>query len=503
MKKYVILSMFFALIFVLAACKPSGGEESTNSHGTTPESTTTANDAASGPVTDDLGEMDFEGYVFRVLEWPNAGGEHTNIVPEEIYGDILNDSIYNANKRVEERFDLTFERIDGGMWNQAPELIRKTVKAGENAYDLALIVDRQAISLAMEGRYFYSADELTNINLEKPYWDKFINDALSIDGVKYIIYGSNVMSTMDYMSVLVYNKQIMQNEGIAENIYDLVRSGKWTMAKMYELGRSATRELDGDNIATDADQYGMVFSYDYYYPCFWYADKIPLVAKNSDDLPYFNVPGNQRLFDIFEKQYEYAHSGVEFDVLAKAQAGKLTKYTWEGYITVANMFADGHALFAGSSMYQMQSLRYMEDDYGIIPYPTLDEQPAGTPYIARIGGGNPLIVPSSNPNANIASAVLEALACEYYLNVIPSYYSLVVQQKSTRDEESIEILDMLRANKFMDLGDSYWAGDIRGVYQSLPYADSNIFASKTEEIEIVVKGKLETAIEAFRAAKAQ
>ena len=489
MNKRIILSVFlFALIFafVFTACSTDGGDKE-NTRDTQVEPDKNPGDTTSDVSKDDLPDMDFGGYAFRVLEWPDAGGEHTNIVPESQNGDILNDSIYKANSRVEARLNIGFKQVVDGTYADAPDLVKKSVQTGDDAYDLALVIDRDAMNLAMESKYFYSVNELPNINLEKPYWDKYLNDALSIDRTLYFAYGANMLSIMDYMTFLVYNKKIMQNEGITENIYDLVRRGKWTMEKMYELGRTATRDLDGDGKMTKTDQYGMVFRHDYYYPSFWYANKIPLVAKDADDLPYFNVPGNSRLFDIFEKQYEYATSGIEFETL--------------DFEAIDSMFADGRALFAGTSMYRVQSLRGMDTDYGIVPYPTYDEQPAGTPYIARIISGIPLVVPATNQDTAMASAVMEALACEYYFNVIPSYYGLVVQEKATRDDESREMLDMFIANKFLDLGETVWMMYGRVPYSQLLWKKSNEFASKTESLEETFKDVIEQSINAFREVK--
>jgi hypothetical protein len=167
---------------------------------------------------------------------------------------------------------------------------------------------------------------------------------------------------------------------------------------------------------------------------------------------------------------------------------------------VMRIFADGHGLFASSSMYAVQALRAMDADYGIIPYPTYDKQPAGEPYAARITGLIPLIVPTTNADLNMTSALMEALACEYYHNVIPKYYDLVVQEKATRDDESRDILDMLIANRFFDLGDSIWMGDARAQYSGLASAKSNTFVSVTEKIESKVQKTLEKSIAAFREA---
>lgn len=500
----IALLLFLILIFSSAfSCGPDKTSNNPNNSNDVAEDGGDGGDeAVTEPlvVADDLPDMDFGGYTFRTLTWPEEGGEHTIIAPEEQNGDILNDSIYTANKRVEERFNVGLTEIIKGRYHEAPSMLKNAVQSGDDAYDMVLMVDRLAMDLAMSGKYFCSMNELTNIDLAKPYWDKFINEALSIEGVLYFASGANMMGALDYMCFLVYNKQVVQNEGI-ENIHNLVREGKWTMDKMYDLGRAVTKDIDGDGAYTDADRYGVILSSDYYYPSFWYSNRIPLIAKDEFDLPYFNVPGNTKLFDIFDKQYDFAHNGnVEFDVTTNKLPHYAGSVSGHPIGIVMRIFADGHGLFASSSMYTVQALRAMDADYGIIPYPTYDGQAAGEPYAARVTGLIPLIVPTTNSDLNMTSALMEALACEYYLNVIPKYYDLVVQEKATRDDESRDILDMLTANRFFDLGDSIWMGDARAQYSGLAAAKSNTFVSTTEKIESKVNKTLEKSIAAFREA---
>lgn len=161
------------------------------------------------------------------------------------------------------------------------------------------------------------------------------------------------------------------------------------------------------------------------------------------------------------------------------------------------MFADGRSLFASSSTYLVQSLRGMDADYGIIPYPTFTE---GNPYSARVTGGIPIAVPVTVPDPEMASVVMEALACEYQNNVMPNYYDMVVREKATRDDESREMLKTIYDNRFVDLGDSIWMSMTRSQYESLFVQKSNTFASKTVSIEKQINKILQDSIEAFRSA---
>ena len=484
MKKTIIL-MLVSLILLSVSCGDSGGGNLPD----TPASPENPGDLGESPekslYADDLPELDFGGGKFTMLTFTNLDTAHLELVIETQTGDVVDDSIYLSNRLIQDRFKLEFEQIQNNDYNNIPNLVKNAVRSGDNPYDYVLIADRHAMDLAMEGKYFFNMGELPHIDLGKLYWDQAAKTDMTIGNVLYFTYGANMLSSYDFVCFLVFNKQLVSDLGL-DNIYELVRGGKWTIDAMYKMAAEATLDLDGDGKMTKSDRYGVLCSPNFYYPSFWGAERIPIIGKDGDDMPYFNVPGNERLFSLFDKLYGYARSGVE---LAE----------WGSPVSAFPMFTNGLGLFANATMFTVQNLRNMEVDYGIIPYPALHEKNPGEPYFARLCTGLPVIVPvTSDPVC--ASAVMEALACEYQKRVIPSYYDLAVQTKSTRDEESVEILDMLLANRFTDLGDTVWLTVGRAQYEGLFANKQNTFVSVTEKAEAKVASTLEKAIEAFRSA---
>ena len=490
-KKILCFSAVIALLFLFSCKGPDNVINSDPNSSVTLNNSDAVNDSGNpendNPVEnplyiDDLPEKNYNGQKFNMLtcEYLYTNAE---LVVEEQTGDVIYDSIYIANRTVEERFNIVFEQIYAPDLNQMSPYLKKTVDSGDNAYDIVFILDRDAISLAMKDKYFYSMDELPYVNLDKLYWDQELKKTLTIDNTLYFTYGANMLSIYDNVNFLVYNKQIAAELAL-EDMYDLVRNGKWTIDKMYGMAAAAVKDLNGDGIMTKEDRWGVALFFGSYYPSFWEAEKIPLIAKDENDLPYFNVPGNEKLFSLFEKLYGYATSGAEYT----------------NNDDFRQVFDNGRSLFMSSTMHSVQSLRAMETDYGIVPYPAMLEKNPGEPYIGRISVGFPLVVPVT-ADAERASVVMEALACEYQKRVIPVYYENAVQIKSTRDEESIEILDMLTKNRFLDFGDTYWTNDVRDKYTDIFMFQTNNFQSATERMENSVARILERAVTAFRDVK--
>jgi len=349
------------------------------------------------------------------------------------------------------------------------------------------------MSLLSKGRVIYSTDELPYIDPSKAYWNQDTKDLYTIAGKSFFLNGANMLNYIDTIKHLVYKKEIAQDNGV-ENIYNLVREGKWTIDKMFDIAKGVNRDMNGDGVMDDNDLWGIIAWQCEFYPALWADPKNPLVQKDGDGFPFFNVPGNMRLADIFDKIYNRSNEGSLFDV----NVDRKTKFknVAAHYDLVNAMFKEGHGLFASSAFRKMLALRDMESDYGIIPYPTYDEKRPGEPYNGYAATSMIFFVPSVNPDPERVSIIMEAQAAGFHEHVIPAYYDIIVREKLTRDEESRDITEMLYQNAVSDMGDTIFMG-VRGQYEGLFRQSSNNIASHTEKITPAMESLLDAAIAAF------
>ena len=71
------------------------------------------------------------------------------------------------------------------------------------------------------------------------------------------------------------------------------------------------------------------------------------------------------------------------------------------------------------------------------------------------------MIPITNKNPEYAGALLESMASYGYNNVIPEYYEVALKRKSSRDSESLAMLDLIFSVRQYDLGDTWWCNDLR------------------------------------------
>lgn len=252
--KKVILFLLTAALLLSASC----GEASVDGKTTTPDSSgddIKESDSATTEteLSDDLGKYDFGGRSFSI---------YTRTTPlfypyldrQEATGDTIDDAVYNRNRKLEERFNFSFDEqyydytVEG---NDAP---RKLLLAGDDTYQLYVGRCVHMFNYASEG-YFYKIDDLTAINTEKPYWNSQLYDNLSIGNAHYFAVGDFNISAFDFTHVLLFNKKMIDDLNLGD-IYSTVLDGKWTFDRFGEMSRAAVSDVNGDSVMVENDQYG-------------------------------------------------------------------------------------------------------------------------------------------------------------------------------------------------------------------------------------------------------
>ena len=117
------------------------------------------------------------------------------------------------------------------------------------------------------------------------------------------------------------------------------------------------------------------------------------------------------------------------------------------------MFIGGQGLFIDMPVFYLETLRAMDTDFGLIPYPKYDE--AQKDYISLDWGGL-LSVPCTITNPELVGAAMELLAWESANEVLPTYYDIVLTGKLSRDDDAVKMLDILFDTITYEIGGNYF-----------------------------------------------
>ena len=439
-------------------------------------------------VDDELGEHDLGGYEFRIVTTDNKGD---TIWVEEATGDVIDDAVYERNSAVEERFNAKIVLAMDEPYNDAFSNVTRSIKAAEDAYDLlsAHVVGLGQISIS---GYFLNWYDVPHIDFEKPWWsDSTVND-LTYNGVCVTAIGDMALSALSAAYCVFYNKRLGAEYDFPD-LYEVVNSGQWTIDKIVELTKDIYRDLNGNGaVDTTEDLFGYLSDpYSNLNAYLWAFDN-PVFTKNGDVMEY--TYKTEKVNNIVTKLCEVfsMYDSIKFEKDYTNLEGQ------KGHAFGRDMFAKGHAVLTnGYISMSLTHFRELEDEFGILPYPKWDE--AQERYITMSDGHHEaMAVPKTAGNLEAIGIITEALCAESYKTLVPAYYDVALKVKSTRDEQSIAMMDLIVNARVFDFGYVYdaWSG-ASFIIESLVNANNSNFESAYAKKEKSINKHYTKVIEFF------
>lgn len=479
MKK--VWGLFILIIVLLTSCGTAVSDVAAVTT-TVPVDVIEENNVSVQVLTDDLDEFDFGGYIFNI--WSRTATYfHGNLDVQEETAVVLDDAIYLRNRQIEQRFNFTFDEITG----TDDANVKTSIIAGDYSYDIVNTRIPNAFAWAQEG-LVHPVTKLPYINLDKPYWHHNLNNDLTIAGKMFFASGAFNITAYDYTQTLLFNKNLINDLGL-NDLYELVLDEKWTFDQFSEYCMTAKQDLNGDGVFSDDDQHGYLATSRMVMPSFWLAGGVQTIYKDDNDTPYFAAL-DSKFVDVFNRILDCVRDNGAW---YKASSPNV-----QNDPLLVNLFKNGKALFFDNCFYTIKDLRDMEIDFGILPYPKLNEEQSQ--YYTRLHWTEICCVPISANDTDLerTSVILEAMACESELSVIPAYYDIALKTKMTRDEESEKMIDILFNTRVLDFGDTIWADVIRdGKFTALFENANRNLVSTMESIEGNMQNKIDKLVETF------
>lgn len=442
MKKSILLALLIATLTIplFSGCAAQDDNISTD----TPKTEIAeAPEIQEDTLYSDLPEGDLGEYTFRVLN-NQSNFAYTLFAPEELTGDAVDDAIYNRNRKVEEKLNINIIEISE-TYSNITSFIKKSVNADDDLYDIffneAYLVSPLALS-----NILVEVNDIPNLNLSKPWWDKGSIEAYTVKNHLYFINGELHLMNQESVLPVMFNKDIVQDNGL-ENIYDLVKSGKWTLDKFNDMMKTVSKDLDGDGIITGYDQLGAT-THDGMFTGFFAAQGENIIKKDEEGMPYL-VETDSRFYAVYDKLIDIM---TNKEIVAR-QSVTSNITNDDGANSWHNIFISGRSLFYLEYLGSAKKLRAMEQNFGIVPFPKFDET---QDYVAYVGSlCAVLAVPITNRDLNRTGIILENICAESYRTVRPAYYDIVLYGKTIRDDESAEMLDLIFDRRSYEIGAIY------------------------------------------------
>ncbi len=427
----------------LVGCGESAVESETvgTDTGSVVPETAVAAETTRDQLEDGLPEKDYEGRTFHILTRQDYDDD---FISEEQTGEILNDAIYNRNAAVMERFNIAIDYTapecawgtQADTWNTN---LATSVMAGDGAYDLVAAY-AASITKILSQKLFLNWHEIPHIDVTKPWWSEKVSDALTINGNQFFLTGDYSLALWYNMFAFLFNKQVADDYGI-ENLYDVVREGRWTVDKLEELATIATNDANGDGVWDDTDHYGILSNNTTSVDTFQLSCGIDILSSTADGGMEITVVNEKTLglADTLYNMYNTSHI-----------AYALNDNNGNSAESVA-MFVNNQTLFFAIFLDATNVMRDMEADFGVLPYPKYDE--AQTEYANTSRDNFDLfVIPLDVKDTEFSGIITEAMCAESYRSVVPAYYDVVLKSKNSRDADSAEMIDLIRDTLTFDVG---------------------------------------------------
>ena len=479
-KKIIVAALIMAIISqIILSCGNSETEQTQEAKDKPGEEAAEATEAE-----EMLPSFDFEGYEFTILNMIQSEHTYMNMIMEveEEIGDPINDAAYKRSREIESLLNIGFTEVN---MSNTYDAAKKSFLAGTPDYDLAMLIDREAMTLAQQN-LVARIDGIPNIQLEKPWWDQNAKEVFSIGGKLFSLPGAYQLSNLDLTRFVLFNKQILADiQG--ENLYQAVKDGTWTLDKLISYAKQNSKDLDGDGKFDENDSYGLIsVAHHLSLGLFFYGSGELFVKKDNEDMPYFAMPGNERAAAVYQNMVNKLYDG---DYYFNTQVTKDNDN-----IGIA-MFSEDRALFFAISLNRIPRLRNMDSPFGILPPPKFDEKQER--YYCESGGGLIGVAFTGSENLERTGAVWDAYSQLSHKYVVPAYFEVSLKTKFSRDSESEDMLNLIYNSLRYDLGNVYWWSDIISKYNDIfTKKDLNI-ASTTDKIADKVNNIISDYINSF------
>lgn len=467
MKK--LLALFLCcliLVPMIVACQDNDKPSDETTDAGTKDPTATEDPYKTGvPENLDYEEREF------VIAAPETWG-NTYFDREEMTDEPINDSIYNRNRTLEDRFNITIRSMNLGYTHEQAAKFQTFSVSREDVIDMIGVATYQSGKPMITGGLAKPWNDVPYINLNQKWWNKSVTETLSVLDNYYYLSGDINYAYMSNIMCCFFNKEVAaQNVSVVGDLYQTVKDKKWTFDTFNSIIKVIARD-NGDGKLDNLDTYGHLQYYHSMEAWVYGANyQTVIMAKDGAHMNFYT----NKMQNIVNQVYDMLFTNKQ-SFLA-GQNGSNDELT--------TIFFDNRALFMTTTLGMANSYRNQEIDFGILPNPMYNDQQKGY-YTYSDQWGLVCCLPSTATNYERTGAILEEMCALSMKLIRPAYYDKTLIGKGIRDDESEEMLDIIFAGVLYDTGITFCSNLDNIPLRALINSKSNGLASwwRTKEKQI-------------------
>lgn len=436
-----VITLWLVVMLLLTSCGQDGAGDAGTEEETTVQTEAVTDETKLMP---NLPDTKYDGAEFRFFHYDNSTNNF-DIIAEELTGEALNDAIYQRNLDTEEKFDIQLNiHLATGDLNGDTAI--STITAGDDAYESLVFYGAQFSNIVGRG-LVHDLSAMPHIDLSMPWWNQNFIENTTLNGKLYSLQGDISHILLEDLKFLVFNRDTFEQIGLTPP-YEDVRNGTWTFDMFQTMVEGYTADTNGDGTINEDDQFGYL-GHEWIMPMAFLVTNDVKICLNKDGLPQLDL-NIEKITSVWEGYMNLVEGSGYLPAMSVTDSIGM------------DMFMENRILFMDSTMRSIRfSLRDMDADFGVAPFPKFDESMDG--YRCSVGGGaNHFMVPITTTRTDMVSSVLEYMAYYGYETITPVYYDEVLGQKLMRDQDSRDMLAVLRESLTFDFGENTSTGLMLG-----------------------------------------
>ena len=416
---------------------PVGGPEVTD--------TTDTSKIYDAPIKD-LGGHEFHFYVRTSTAFSLSTQE---VYAEAINGEKINDAVFTRNAQLAEKYNCTIKET---RESKPHEKLKDPLLAGDYVCDYIYGAARDLRSLVTIN-LIADLSAATNINLEKAWYNHETMNNINVGNKTFYIQGDAIIGDEKPAWIMIFNKAYVAAIDPDLNLYDVVRSGDWTLETFYNLYVQGTEDLNGDGVLTiGTDRFGYIAER---------ATNWMHVNACNMTLSEIDANGNYTLPDSPKQELIDVWTALRPVITAPERA--VSYKNWD----------KGLGTFVGCQLANLSETGNWNFEYGVLPMPKLNKDQANYCTGVMASQFNAIVVPNTVNSADNdwAKNGFESGAeqCAYFLEAFsyysmstltPAFFDYVVLKQAVIDEESREMVIMAVEHVVYDFVCSFSFGSI-------------------------------------------
>ena len=472
------MKRIFALILIIAMLIPLAVACNSDDETTTTTTTTTEIIDYDKFTSKDTVKKDWEGETLLVAAtaWGGSPGYPWSTMELVIkegktsdWGEKIDKAVLERTAYIKATYGVDVVWEWASRYNTHDVLEYAMLAGNDPSYDLAMPRAFRAQAIVANGSVYDMANR-PYINFNNSYYNQDSIKTYTAKGHTFFITGDFSNLDKETAFVIYFNKSLLGGEEATEELYQLVRDGKWTWDKLVTYASAAYKD-DGDGRKGYEDTFGLsTIAFTRFYE-------------------YFGV--KQAGVDESTGEWEITLNDPKIndvvDTIIEANTSLWVREAWGGCWggSAINALAENRILFYNETV---ERIRYLSksitvDNLGIVPFPMLNEE-QGRYYVSCAAQQPTLMcVPKTTSDRNMSDYFVDVLAWTGKEYVMEAYYN-DFSEILTSDSDVEMLKEYIIHNISYDAGSVVgWSSLLGGVIGQAYNGNKNNFANVYAEKE--------------------